>query len=97
MTSGRIGGELVVLSIFCVLTIFFFPVVQGPYPAVNGPVTALQAARAAARLRLAIVQSALSSLGNVPVLSLALLFRLGSRTPEDKPFRLSECDSVLRC
>src|SRR5512143_3117217 len=51
MIPGRTGCELVVLITFCVLMIFFFPVMQGPYSVVHGPATAFQAARAAARLR----------------------------------------------
>src|ERR1035438_7960402 len=64
MISGHIGCELAVLTVLCVLMIFFFPVMQGPYSVVHGPVTALQAARAAAHLRTAIAQGAFSSLGN---------------------------------
>lgn len=45
---------LAVLAVFCVLSIFFFPGIEGPYPAVHGPVTALLSLRAAARLRMVI-------------------------------------------
>lgn len=54
MNPGRIAGMLAVLAVFCVLSIFFFPGIEGPYPAVHGPVTALLSLRAAARLRMAI-------------------------------------------
>jgi|SRR5215831_3459607 len=54
MTPGRIAGALAVLAVFCVLAIFFFPGMEGPYPAVHGPVTALLSIRAAARLRVLI-------------------------------------------
>jgi len=64
MIPDRIGCELAVLTILCVLMIFFFPLMQGPYSVVHGPATALQAARAAARLQIIIVQGALNSLGN---------------------------------
>lgn len=63
MNTGRIGCELAVVAVFCVLTIFLFPAMQGPYSAVNGPVTALQAARAALRLRTSIMQAAFRMLG----------------------------------
>ena len=59
MVSGRHGCEIAVLTVICVLMIFFFPVMQGPYSVLHGPVTALRAARAAVHLRLAIVQAAL--------------------------------------
>jgi hypothetical protein len=68
MNSGRIGCELAVVAVFCVLTVFLFPAIQGPYSAVNGPVTALQSARAALRLRTAIVQAACRMLGNLRIL-----------------------------
>lgn len=97
MTSGRVGVELAVLAIFCVITIFLFPVMQGPYSAVNGPVTALQAARAAARLRLSIVQSALKSLRDSLLLQLAALFPVAALVLECRPINLVECDGVLRC
>jgi hypothetical protein len=34
--------QLVLLVSVCVLSMFFFPAGQGPYPAVHGPITALQ-------------------------------------------------------
>src|SRR4030095_17090798 len=46
MIPGRIGCELAVVTVLCVLMIFFFPLLQGPYSVVNGPATALQAPRA---------------------------------------------------
>ena len=73
MISGHIGCELAVLTVLCVLMIFFFPVMQGPYSVAHGPVTALQAARAAARLRIIIVQGALNSLGNFLISPLVIL------------------------
>jgi hypothetical protein len=54
MSPGRIGCALAVLAVVCVLAIFFFPGMDGPYPAVHGPVTALLSLRAAARLRVLI-------------------------------------------
>lgn len=54
MDLSRIVGALAVIAALCVLTIFFFPAMQGPYSVVHGPVTALLAARAAAGLRTAI-------------------------------------------
>lgn len=54
MDLSRIVSALALIAAICVLTIFFFPAMQGPYPAVHGPVTALLAARAAAGLRMAI-------------------------------------------
>lgn len=54
MQLNRIETALAVIAVMCVLSIFFFPAVRGPYSVVHGPVTALLAARAAAGLRMAI-------------------------------------------
>jgi|SRR5215469_2045636 len=62
MTPGRVACGLALLAVFCVLGIFFFPVVDGPYSAVHGPVTALLSIRAAARLRMTIVRARITAL-----------------------------------
>lgn len=53
MSRGAIY-EVSCLIVICILSLFFFPAPEGPYPAVHGPVTALQAARSSARLHGAI-------------------------------------------
>jgi len=58
MISGRITCELAVAAVFCVLVIFLFPSVQGPYSVVHGPATALLASRAASRTKAVMVQAA---------------------------------------
>jgi hypothetical protein len=62
MISGRTECALAVLAAFCVLLVFFFPALQGPYPAVHGPVTALLSLRAAARLRLGTMRKNLKAI-----------------------------------
>ena len=62
MTPGRVACGLALLAVFCVLGIFFFPVMNGPYSAVHGPVTALLSIRAAARLRMTIVRAGVTAL-----------------------------------
>lgn len=61
MPSGRISCELALISILCVISIFLFPIPRGPYCAIHGPVTALQSARSAVRLRFAIIAAALGT------------------------------------
>ena len=98
MISGHIGCELAVLTVLCVLMIFFFPVMQGPYSVVHGPVTALQAARAAARLRIIIVQGALNSLGNFlisPLVTLSSWILLSQA--EFRSVSVPEYNTILRC
>jgi hypothetical protein len=62
MPADRIEGALAVVAVLCVLMIFFFPAMEGPYCAVHGPVTALLSLRAAASLRMRIVRSGLTTL-----------------------------------
>jgi len=54
MTSARIACSLAILAVLCVLFIFFFQALDGPYSAVHGPVTALLSLRAATQLRMGI-------------------------------------------
>ena len=98
MISRRIGHELAVLAVLSVLTIFLFPGVQGPYSVMHGPATAFQAARAAARVRSAIVQGALSSLGNwLIIIPLVVVSRLSLSDAEFQSVSLPQCNTILRC
>jgi hypothetical protein len=100
MILTRIGWELavlVILAVLCVGAIFFFPAIQGPYSAVNGPVTALQSARAAVRVRVAIVLAAFSLIGNFQVPSLAWVSSATMVCIEPQPHSCSDCSTILRC
>ena len=97
MIPGRIGCELAVLTILCVLMIFFFSLTQGPYSVVHRPATALQAARAAARLRIVIVQGALNSLGSFLISALVILSWMLLSQAEFRSVRLPEYNTILRC
>jgi hypothetical protein len=97
MISGRIGWELAALAVLCVLTIFLFPTAQGPYSVVHGPATAFQAARAAARLRTAIVQGALICLGNYLISPLEVLSWISLSNTEFQSVSLPEYNIILRC
>jgi hypothetical protein len=97
MISDRVGYELTIVVIVCILSIFLFPSVQGSYSATHGPVTALQAVRAAARVRLAILTAALrvlsiSRVSSLEGLSPTELF--GSEFLSAPP---SESSTILRC
>ncbi|MGC1453011.1 MAG: hypothetical protein WA830_23515 [Candidatus Sulfotelmatobacter sp.] len=85
------------MTVLCVLMIFFFPVMQGPYSVVHGPATALQAARAAARLRIIIVQGALNSQGNILISPLVLLSWMLLSQAEFRSLSLLEYNTILRC
>ena len=98
MISGRrIGHEIAVLAILSVLAIFLFPGLQGPYSVVHGPATALQAARAAVRLRIAMAPSALNAQqAGLISPSIALSWMLLSN-PKFQAVGSREINSILRC
>ena len=97
MISGRTECNLAVLAVLCVLMVFLFPAVQGPYSVVHGPATAFQAARAAVRLRVAIAQSALGSVSNYPVSPLVFMPSTSTSQAEVRPVGLSGYNAILRC
>ncbi len=96
MLSGRIASDLAIIVVVCVISIFLFPVAQGPYSAIHGPVTALQAVRAAIRVRLSIVAAAFR---RAPLLTWFFMFCPGIRLAgSDFDFSVwDECLSILRC
>jgi hypothetical protein len=97
MMVSQIGWELALLTVLCVVAVFFFPAMQGPYSAVHGPVTALQSAQAAARIRLSIVQALLNTFGNYRI-PLPPGVNCAGGLFEELPWpNLAECDTVLRC
>jgi len=53
-----------VVLVLTILTIFFFPSVQGPYSVVHGPATAFRAAPSAAIAHASIVHGAMYSIRN---------------------------------
>lgn len=98
MTAGRIACAFAVFSVLCVLSVFLFPAMKGPYPAVHGPVTALLSMRAAARLRLGIVLAGFGAIIGFYCARLSALswaeFSLSHR--ELSSFSMA-CSSILRC
>ena len=99
MTSGQTGCGIAVLVVLCVLGIFFFPAMQGPYSAVHGPVTALLAARAASGLRVAIVRAATAVASSLGFARLTLMLSAWTVVPTSV-FAVGfdeGCDLILRC
>lgn len=96
MISGRIGDALAALAVVCVLTIFLFPAMQGPYSVVHGPVSALLALRAAGKVRTTIVHAAQRSLGALtsPLMVLCGMF---IAEPDLYALTLPERSAILRC
>jgi len=101
MTLGRIGCALAIVSVLCVLTVFFFPAMQGPYSVVHGPVTALLSVRAAAGVRTAIVRAGLGVMQNrVPYVRAGLATVVTGTVPAlefQADNLLAQYDSILRC
>ena len=96
MNSGRIGCELAMVAVCCVLAIFLFPSMQGPYSVVNGPVTASQAARAAAHLQIAIMQAAVRSPGNLLITPIRFFWPSLAQS-ELRSGTSPDCVTILRC
>jgi hypothetical protein len=99
MILTRVGWELavlVILAVLCVGVVFFFPAIQGPYSAVNGPVTALQSARAAARVRVAIFLAAFSLI-RIQIPSLAWVRSAAIVDIEPQAPSCSDYGVTLRC
>jgi len=99
MVSGRIGCEVAVVAvaILCVLVVFFFPSIQGPYSVVHGPATALLAAPASVRLLTAIVQGAFTSQANRLISPLVVLPRISLSGADFHSVTLPECYTILNC
>jgi hypothetical protein len=94
MTAGRIGCELALLSVLCVLSIFLFPTAQGPYCAVHGPVSSLQSLRSARRLGSSIVEAARSR-SLAP--ALVAVAPVSAYETEFAVVEASPLSSILRC
>ena len=98
MTLGRIAYALVVVAVLCVLTVFFFHAIQGPYSVVHGPVTALLSIRAATGLRLAIMHAGLNVLTMWVSFSLLLVSWAAAWIAEcEADSRLGSGNLILRC
>ena len=100
LNSARIACALAVVTVVCVLAVFFFHGIEGPYSAVNGPVTALLSVRAASVLRLGIVQAALTILCSLLTFASLLLASFWNEPSKWDSFSNSAspaCISTLRC
>lgn len=98
MSPGRIACALAVVAVLSVLSIFFFPSLQGPYSVVHGPVSALLSLRAATMVRNAITRAGQSlrrgseRMATVPGWVAKGIFAI--EIPADAP---SASGAILRC
>lgn len=61
----------------CVLLLFLFPLVQGPFQATHGPSTAFRARKALLVLLLSIIQSGTIVFSKFPASARSLMYRIG--------------------
>jgi hypothetical protein len=94
--SRQIVYETSFLVILCVVSLFLFPASTGPYPAVHGPATALQAAQSSNQLQAAIagVPKDCSDETFSPLSPAAFET---ARNSEPVPVTWNGATSVLRC
>jgi len=100
VNSARIACALAIVAVLCVLAVFFFPGIEGPYSAVNGPVTALLSVRAASVLRLGIVQAALTILYTLLAFASLVLASFWNESCHWDSFSdgaVPACIATLRC
>ena len=84
------------IIVFAVLLLFFFPAAVGSFSAVNGPVTAMRANRMAQRIHAAIMTYARESISNIPLISGVFIPRRWfSPSPDGPVFPASF--ATLRC
>jgi hypothetical protein len=96
MFPRHLGYEFAILTATCIVAIFLFPVVWGPYTAIHGPVTALLSLRMKLRLWLGMALAAL------PWLESVFSNRFAASGGQRRIARLSQAISlqdamVLRC
>jgi len=92
------GNQLAVLVVFCVLGIFFFPALQGPYSAVHGPATALLSVRSRIRLCWAMAQAAVSAaFCKASLLRLSACRRQWFELSDQVVFLPPGAEAILRC
>jgi hypothetical protein len=96
MTLGRIGFALALVAVLCVLSVFFFHAIQGPYSVVHGPVTALRSSRAAAGLHTA-MQSGLNSFRANAGLAISPLAIIAIVPDTNAESHFAPPVSILRC
>jgi hypothetical protein len=94
--SARIVYEPSFLVAVCVLGLFLFPAAAGPYPAVHGPATTLQAVRSCTQIQTS--NEAAPTTCSKPLF--AEIVPLGEDPASDHDFALLTLrprDSILRC
>jgi hypothetical protein len=95
---GRVGHQFAILAVLCTVVFFFiFPVVQGPYSVVQGPVTTLASIRARMMLWLGMALAAWRLLSPGLLTRCFAPFQAASNEVVQPLFFLPEQITVLRC
>jgi len=97
MFPRRIGCELAILGVVCVITLFLFPAASGPYTAIHGPVTALRSVYAASKIRLAMILAGLRDLWNNQRSPLTARFWISILGARFAPDVVADYSTILRC
>jgi hypothetical protein len=92
----QLSYELTLVAILCIIALFLFPAVQGPYSAVHGPVTALLSIKAKLFLCLTLLLAAMHLLVRCVAIC-ACAFRPSVDGSFLRAALDSEHTSVLRC
>ena len=96
-TLGRIAAAIAVIALVAVMTVFFFPAVQGPYSVVHGPVTVFHGARAAAGLRVSVVRAGLNLFRGLCGWAIVSLPGTADSVTGFFVVPFAGCNSLLRC
>jgi hypothetical protein len=97
MVPSATGYHLAILAITCILAIFFFPLVSGPYPVTHGPVSDGEGIRCSRLLALILSLLALAGFTAIARLCASIASKrseLSHSVP--LPFVTNQI-SVLRC
>jgi hypothetical protein len=89
--------RLVLLTSVCVLSIFFFPAGQGPYPAVHGPITALQSLQNSSQLLFSFLLAGCLVCASFAASTADIVWRVLVKRGIAGPATPAESSPVMRC
>lgn len=94
-----LGGRCIgALAVVCVLLLFFFPLMMGPFPATHGPVTALRAWRYFLMLLVSVVSPALYVFATRrPAFRFSAIRLFAGEVVQSHPMPQFGSPAVLRC
>jgi hypothetical protein len=97
MLASLFSRRMVLWLAVCVLLLFLFPLVHGPFQATHGPNTAFRARRALLALILSIMQGGMSLLARFHGVTKALIHRSDFLLESHEALCRFTFDSLMRC